>query len=143
MLTRSEVCFLTSRLIEVSVPFPTPSASGGIVNASGNSVSPSLKNSGTASSIPVLTSNSSSTTSLTTPTNTNPLGLIPSAIAVGGATYVYVGCFENQYIQPITAGYTVGDVNQCGQLCLGSTYFSLEAGDECEWLPILEKECEL
>lgn len=47
---------------------------------------------------------------------------------------MYVGCFEGQYIQPIIASYTVGDVDQCALLCLGSTYFSLEAGDACEYL---------
>ena len=51
---------------------------------------------------------------------------------------MYVGCFEGQYIQPVAATYTVGDVDQCGSLCLGSTYFQLEAGDECKQLDILK-----
>lgn len=127
MLTAKEVCFLTSKVVEVVVTVTTPSRSGGIVTSIP---------SGTASSFPVLTPNPNSTSSLATSANANLPSPIPSEIAVPGASYVYVGCFEGQYIQPITSSFTVGDVYQCALLCVGSTYFSMESGDECEWLPI-------
>ncbi|KAL9134420.1 MAG: hypothetical protein Q9175_004402, partial [Cornicularia normoerica] len=125
--------------VEIVEPITTPLLSGSIATAIGSnsgpstSVSPTLTNliSGTAST-PLITSTPSSTNSLTaTASSINSLAAIPHQIAIEGANYVYVGCFEGLYIQPITGSYTVGDVNQCGLICLGSTYFSLESGYDC------------
>ena len=133
------------------MPMNTPSALGGIltsVNSNlgiGRSASPTLTTltpvtaSSTFPTAAVGNPNSDATASLTAPTNANQPGLIPSSISVSGTTYVYVGCFEGQYIQAILASYTVGSVNQCASFCQGSTYFSLEAGDECERLTTLKK----
>ena len=125
------------------MPMNTPSGLGGIVTSVvsnlgiGRSASPTLTN-----LTPVTASSTfpTGTASLTASTNVNPPGLIPSSISVSGTTYVYVGCFEGQYIQSIVASYTVGSVNQCASFCQGSIYFSLEAGDECERLIILKNE---
>ena len=113
------------------MPMHTPTELGGIVTSvhSGSSASPTLTNITPAiasSTFPTAAGNSASdaTASLTAPTN-----------------YVYVGCFEGEYIQPIIASYTVGSVDQCASFCQGSMYFQLEAGDECERLYILKTEC--
>ena len=133
------------------MPMNTPSALGGIMTSVasspgiGSSAFPTLTNltPGPASSTfptAAMISSSDATASLTAPTNANRPGLIPGSISVSGTTYVYVGCFEGQYIQSIVASYTVGSVNQCASFCLGSIYFSLGAGDECERLIILKTE---
>ena len=131
------------------MPMTTPSALGGMVTSVdsnlgiGNSASPTLMNPNpiTASStFPTEISSSDATASLTAPTSANRPGLIPSSISVSGTTYVYVGCFEGQYIQSIVASFTVGSVTQCASFCQGSIYFSLAAGDECERLIFLKTE---
>lgn len=130
-------------MIEVVVPLTTLSTSGGIATAIdsnvgyGNSVFPTTKSltpfpASSTFPYPVLTSSPGSANSLTTPTTTNVPGLIPSSISVSGTTYMYVGCFEGQYIQSIVARYSVGSIFQCASLCVGSIYFTLEAGDQCK-----------
>ena len=149
------VCFLTSSLIVEVVPATTPSlSSGGGSGSGGNggsggistagtittaiglssalstSVPPTLTilTTGTASSFPAIKSYPNSTTSLTSAASN------PTEISVPGATYVYKGCFQAPYVQPVTADYVVGSISQCATSCLGSDYFQLEAGDDCGWL---------
>ena len=98
-----------------------------------------------ASSLPVLTSQPSSLISLTSsisvttliPSSTNGLATttgtarIPYSVSISGSVYAYVGCIEGQYIQPIVSQFTVGDVDECARLCVGTKYFTLEGGDQC------------
>lgn len=65
--------------------------------------------------------------------------IIDSYIQPKYGDYIYIGCYrdnvDSRTLQGNSSNTNVGSIEKCSAFCQGYTYFGLEYGNECEWLP--------